>query len=99
MTLEEFKSKIENGISIAKFEASWCYPCKMLTKTLEAFSQKHPDINVVYIDVEESEEIAANFGVTSVPVMFFFVDGEPKERVVGNVPEAKIEQVVQGLLK
>ena len=97
MTKEEFTKSVENGISILSFYATWCQPCKMLAKTLETFKEKHPELNVLHLDVEENDELAVEFQVSSVPVTFFVVDGALKERVVGNVPEKKLEQVLESL--
>ncbi|MBP5723488.1 MAG: thioredoxin family protein [Bacteroidales bacterium] len=97
MTNEEFKQIAANGVSLVKFSAQWCFPCKMLDKTLDVVQYKHPEINVVHVDVEESPELAEEFQISNVPVMFFFVDGEMKERIVGNVPEKKIESVLETL--
>ena len=93
----EIKQIAANGVTLCKCGASWCMPCKMLDKTLDVVQSKHPEINVVHVDVEESPELAESFQISNVPVMFFFVDGEMKERIVGNVPEKKIESVLESL--
>ena len=97
MTKEEFSKTIVNGVSLLSFYAEWCQPCKMLGKTLESFKEKHTEVNVLHLDVEENDELAQEFQVTSIPVTFFIVDGEIKERVAGNVPEKKLEQVLESL--
>ena len=97
MNIEELKQITANGVTLTKFGAQWCFPCKMLDKTLDVVQSKHPEVNIVHVDVEESPELAEAFQISNVPQIFFFVDGEIKERIVGNVPEKKIESVLKSL--
>lgn len=94
MNLEEFKIETENGITVCKFGATWCQPCKTMDKTLDVVAKKYPEIKVLHLDVEENTELATEFQVTSIPATFVLVNGELKERLVGAVPEKKISSVL-----
>ena len=76
---------------IVRFTASWCGPCKMLAKTLEEVDSKLP-IEVVDIDVHP--EVAAEFGIRSVPTLVIVEDNIPSKRIVGNKTKQEIEAFI-----
>lgn len=76
---------------IVRFTASWCGPCKMLAKTLEEVDSKLP-IEVVDIDVYP--EIAAEFGIRSVPTLVIVEDNIPSKRIVGNKTKQELEAFI-----
>jgi thioredoxin 1 len=76
---------------VVRFTASWCGPCKMLAKTLEEVDSKLP-IEVVDIDVHP--EIAAEFGIRSVPTLVIVEDNIPSKRIVGNKTKQELEAFI-----
>ena len=76
---------------IVRFTASWCGPCKMLAKTLEEVDSKLP-IEVVDIDV--FPDIAAEFGIRSVPTLVIVEDNIPSKRIVGNKTKQELEAFI-----
>ena len=76
---------------VLKFEASWCQPCKMLTKTLSDMDVDSI-ATIVKVDIDERGDLAQEFGVRGVPTMVI-VDADNKEikRLVGMHPEAKLK--------
>ena len=76
---------------IVRFTASWCGPCKMLAKTLDEIEIKLP-IEVVDIDIHP--EVAAEFGIRSVPTMVIVEDNIPSKRIVGNKTKQEIEAFI-----
>ncbi len=91
---EQFREIIKSGTVLLDFFATWCGPCKMLTPELEKFSEKHPDVTVVKIDVDEYGEIAAVFNVNAVPTLLVFKDGEQKAASAGFKPLPQLERFV-----
>lgn len=59
-------------MKVLKFAASWCEPCKMLSKTFESIETKH---EVVEIDIDENQDLAIKYGIRGVPTLVL-VDGE-----------------------
>lgn len=53
------------------FYATWCGPCKMTGKYLEEFSNKHPEITIYKINVDEQEDIVNTFGVQNLPTLIY----------------------------
>ncbi|MBP3807729.1 MAG: thioredoxin [Eubacterium sp.] len=76
------------------FFATWCGPCKMMEPVLEKASEEVPDVDFVSIDTDEAEDLALSYGITNIPCMIFFKNGEEADRVVGAVPKQKIIDVV-----
>ncbi len=76
---------------IVRFTASWCGPCKMLAKTLDEIDLKLP---VEVVDIDIHPEIAAEFGIRSVPTMVIVEDNIPSKRIVGNKTKQEIEAFI-----
>jgi thioredoxin 1 len=81
-------------LTIMKFTAAWCPPCKALAPILERVAARHGARLEVY-DVEVQTEIAARFGVRSMPTVVVCHDGREVERFVGLRSEAFVDAVVQ----
>ena len=71
-----------NNKVIFDFYADWCHPCKMMEPILESV-EKTTDIKVVKIDVEKESELAQLFGISSIPTMIFYKDGEKIAEKIG----------------
>jgi thioredoxin 1 len=61
-------------MKLIDFYADWCGPCKMLSKTFEEFSKKHPDVSIIKINVENNEDKAEAWGVRNIPSVFLIDD-------------------------
>lgn len=83
---EEFKSEVlEAQVPVlVDFYAEWCGPCKMLAPTLEKVATAvEGKAKVVKVDIDQSNELAAEFGIMSVPTMICFKNGEPVFKKIG----------------
>lgn len=58
------------------FWASWCGPCRMVLPIVESIAQERPDIKVCKINVDEQPELAAEFGVMTIPTLVVLQDGK-----------------------
>jgi thioredoxin 1 len=68
---------------LVDFRATWCGPCQMLTPELEKLAQARPDIDIVGIDVDRAPYVAADHGISSIPALLLFRNGEEVARCVG----------------
>src|SRR6056300_1111666 len=86
--------------ALIDFYADWCGPCKMLAPILEELSEEYGDkINIYKIDTEAEQELAAAFGIRSIPSMLFCpMDAEP-QMANGALPKAELERVIEDVLK
>ena len=71
-------------LAVAWFSASWCGPCKAVSKSIESMAENFKDtVQVVKIDIDECAEVAQSFNVTSVPTFHFVKNGQSVDSVVG----------------
>jgi len=70
-------------ITVKKFYATWCGPCKMLTPVMEQIRTEYNQIDMLAIDVDENYEVAASYGVKSVPTVIIEKNGVEVLRLTG----------------
>jgi thioredoxin 1 len=100
ITSENFES-LKNGEQplVVDFWATWCGPCRMIAPVLSELAQEYDGkITVGKCDVEEDDELAAEFGIRNIPTIIFMKDGEIVDKLVGAVPKAKLEEKFKSLL-
>lgn len=84
---------------VIDFSAAWCGPCKMLSPIIDELAAEYEGkVNVCKCDVDESEGLAAKFGVRNIPFVVFIKDGNVVDRSVGAVPKATLQQKLNALL-
>ncbi len=80
---------------LVDFWATWCGPCKMLAPTIAKIAEENSGvIKVCKLDVDEEPEIAAKYGISSIPTLKVFVNGEVVNSSVGVQPKAAIEALL-----
>lgn len=92
ITVENFENEVlksEKKVLI-DFWASWCGPCRMVSPIIDEIGEERSDIKVCKINVDEQGELAARFGVMSIPTLVVMEDGEVKNSSVGALPKAQI---------
>lgn len=68
---------------LVDFWAEWCGPCRMMSPVLDQLAERHPEVRVGKVNVDEQPELAAQFQVTSIPTLVLFRDGRPAASSVG----------------
>lgn len=84
---------------LVDFFATWCTPCKMIAPSIEQLSNEMKGkAKVVKVDINESEDVAVNYKVMSVPTLMFFKGGKAVDQIVGAVPKGMIENKLNSLI-
>lgn len=91
--------KSQNTLLVVDFFATWCGPCKKLSPTLDEVGEEFAGkANIVKVDVDESEALAVEYGIRSVPTVLFFKGGKVVDKFVGAIPKSEIVSKVQAQL-
>lgn len=89
----------EDKLLVVDFFATWCGPCKKLSPTLDEVSEELGEqVNIVKVDVDESEDLAMDYGIRSVPTVLFFKNGQQVDKFVGTLPKSEIVAKIQAQL-
>ncbi|MUM65341.1 thioredoxin [Acidianus infernus] len=86
-------------VAVIDFWAEWCAPCIMLAPIIEELAKDYPQVGFGKVNSDENQDIAARYGVMSLPTVIFFKNGEPVDEVIGAVPREEIEIRIKELLK
>ena len=90
-TQQELDAAVAKGKVLVDFWATWCGPCMMMGERIEKeLVPAHPEIRVVKVNVDEAPELAAKFGIMSIPALFCFKDGKKVAEFVGVTDCSKI---------
>lgn len=92
ITKNNFQEEVLNSEKpvLLDFWASWCGPCRMVAPVLEEIAAERSDIKVGKINVDEQPELAAQFGVMSIPTLVVMKNGKVINQAVGARPKAQI---------
>lgn len=81
------------------FYADWCQPCKMVAPVLEELSKEYDGkINIYKIDTEDQQELAAAFGIRSIPSLLFCPKDDQPQMAQGALPKDTLKQVIEDVL-
>ena len=84
-------------LTIVDFWAEWCGPCRVLKPLLHKIAGEHPEIQLLTVDVDANQELAAQYEINSIPDVIFFKNWVQVDRFVGVMPENEILDRIQNL--
>ena len=77
------------------FWAEWCGPCRMLSPVVDQLSEEYAGkVKFGKVNVDEQQQLAAAYGIQSIPTLMVFKDGQPAKKSVGVVPKETIQALL-----
>lgn len=84
---------------LVDFWAVWCGPCRMIAPIVEELAGEYEGrLKVGKLNVDENQELAAKYGVMSIPTLLVFRNGQPVERIVGFAPKKELKAKIDATL-
>jgi thioredoxin len=91
-TFEQEVTKSEISV-IVDFWAEWCGPCHAVSPVLEKIAEERVgELKVVKVNIDEEQALAQRYGVSSIPTMILFKDGQPTAAAIGAQPKGSLER-------
>jgi len=95
MTSTDHDQTVKEGIVLIDFWAAWCGPCRQFGPIFERVSEKNPDAVFAKVDTEAEQELAQQYGITSIPMLVVYRDGIPVFGQPGALPEPALEDILR----
>ncbi len=84
---------------VCDFFATWCGPCKMLAPVMDEVSESYGDkATFVKVDIDKNMELAARYGIMSIPLVAVFKNGELDEKSLGYMTKSEAEEFLEANL-
>jgi thioredoxin 1 len=93
VTTASFTTDVLNSDTpvVVDFWAEWCGPCRMIAPALEEISNEMAgQVKVAKVNIDENPELAAQFGVRSIPTLLMFKNGQVASNMVGAAPKSRL---------
>ncbi len=98
---EEFKRVVEGEkLVVVDFYADWCMPCRYLSPVLERLSKEYDgQVEFYKLDVDANQDIAFEYGISSIPTVLFFRKGKVIGGFIGAMPESAVKAEINKALQ
>ncbi len=97
-TPENFDELTKEGFVIADFFSATCVPCKMLSQILEDIEAELPFVNIVKANTTDYPEFSDRFQIRAVPTIFFYQNGQQKEKHIGMMSAEELKEIIKKYL-
>jgi len=96
LTADNFQKEVleSDKTVLVDFWASWCGPCRMLSPLVDEIGETVSTVKVGKVNVDEEMELAQRYGISSIPCLMVFKNGQVVNQSVGVVPKAKILELI-----
>lgn len=93
-----FKAEVLDATTpvLVDFWATWCAPCRAIAPSLDELAAQYKGkVKIAKVDVDESNQVAQQYGIRSIPTLLMFKGGKVVEQLVGALPKAKLEEAIK----
>ena len=99
LTEQNFDEIIKDGVVMVDFWAPWCGPCRMIAPVIDKLAAEYQGkAKICKVNTDEQQELAAKFGIRSIPTIFFYKNGEKVDEMIGAATEAGFKDKLDSLL-
>ncbi len=97
VTADDFEDKVlkSDKLVLVDFWAEWCGPCRMVAPTLDEIAEENDKVQIAKVDVDNQQDLAFKYQVSSIPTFILFKDGEVADRMMGAMPKASFENLIE----
>lgn len=83
---------------VVDFWAEWCQPCRLLAPTIDEIAKHYGDkAKVGKLDTDANREVATRYGISAIPTVIIFKDGEPAKKFVGLTPKDQFTEAIDAM--
>jgi len=100
LTESSFDAEIgkHKEVLLVYFWAEWCQPCRAMAPALEEMVEESKDsVSLAKVNVDDNPQLAARFGIRSIPTILFMKDGQVMDQVIGAVPKSQWKKKLDAL--
>ncbi|AVQ12418.1 Thioredoxin [Leptospira santarosai] len=91
-----FKSETSGGLVLVDCWAEWCGPCRMVAPVLEELSNEmNGAVKIKKLNVDDNQDTAQSLGISSIPTLLLYKDGQLVDKVIGALPKAQIKNFIE----
>ena len=96
ITKDNFNKEVmeAENLVLLDFWATWCGPCQMIAPILAEVAEECPDVTIGKIDVDEEQELAMSFGITSIPTLILIKNGKAVDKAIGLRAKNQIIEMI-----
>jgi thioredoxin 1 len=98
ITKDNIKAETADGVTLIKFGAEWCGPCRQLAPIIEAMAEEITNATIGDCNIDDEQELAVEFGIRSVPTTIIFKDGEVVDTFMGVVSKTTLTEKINSFI-